>query len=589
MTSSLLDRVDPVGTSLGVAGLLGQTVSFCLKGFDLWTQSNDLGPEATLFQTKLELQSGLLRAWEEHWGISRGSHLLDRRFEGRNGNIAVNTITAIHELIASLDPVVAQYQLDTLPNAADASLARLHLLEEPIMQERLNYRNQQIDISQRVDRKEKLKWALQKGNVDKTLDNIKFLIDGLFKLLPPPAYDPSTAVLLNPTLTSPEAARLDILSGIDHSSLPSMIAGFKRLSQTLEARLANSQVSDHSLRLPYRSLRLESLTDDPSRSTAQIQYKDIPTQDVFIEWKPIDPKLRGVKALTIARRVDNVARLLREDSKPVELRTTNCLGYCEKGTEFDESFIGYIYALPTPGTQPWSLAQIIPSLQKPHRSVRKQLAYTVSRALALFHLSNWLHKGIRSHNILFFGDEDVSKIDLSEPYLAGFDFSRSDEVDPMTEIPDAAWEYDLYRHPHCQGLPVEPIHEKQSTSEEHGKEVQKEEAPQKKGEKSGVKSLSREPFCKEFDLYSMGIIMLEVGLWHRVSRMKELALKEAEYTQDTPTAFKEWVIQKEVPKLESEMGNHFMEATMKCIKGEFDGRRPIEVEFYLDVILRINI
>ncbi|PVF99197.1 hypothetical protein CPB86DRAFT_872818 [Serendipita vermifera] len=582
---NLADRVDPIGTSLGVAGLLGQSVSLCLKGFDLWAQSDDLGPEATLFQTKLELQSGLLRAWEEHWGVSKGHHLLDRRFEGRNGNIAVNTITAIHELIASLDPIVEQYQLESMPNNAESSLARLHLLEEPIMQERLNYRNQQIDISQKVNRKEKLKWALQKGNVDKTLDNIKFLIDGLFKLLPPPGYDPSTAVLLNPTLTSPTPAKLDVLSSIDHSSLSSMIAGFRRLSEKLEGRLASSQVSDRNLKLPYRSICFESETDDPLRSTAKIRYRDIPTQDVFIEWKPIDPNLRGNKALTMARRVDNVARLLREDNKPVELRTTNCLGYCEKDTEHDESFVGYIYALPSPGTQPWSLAQVMPSLQKPDPSARKQLVYSISRALSLFHLSNWLHKGIRSHNILFFGDDNKSNVDLSEPYLAGFDFSRSDELDPMTEIPDASWDYDLYRHPQCQGLPVEPIREKQDAA---GSGDGKNEAASSRNANSKDSSLTREPFCKQFDIYSIGVVMLEVGIWQSVSKVKELALKAPEYTQDKPVAFRDWMIQREVPKLESEMGRGFMEATLKCLRGDFSGKRPVEVEFYLDVILKVN-
>jgi len=567
MAASLLDRVDPVGASLGAAGLLGQAVSLCVGAFDLWSRSEELGPEATLFQIKLDLQSGLLRAWEEHWGVARQQHLSSPLFRGQNGDIAVNTVTAIHELVASLDPVSNRFpQLNTAPNTAAASLARLHLLNDATSQENLNYQNRQLDLSGQTSRVEKFRWALQKDSVDKTLENIEILIRGLFRLFPPPRYDPSTAAIFNPTLTSGNTVKLDTLSNIDASSFQSTLAGLKSLSRALDARLYEADIRDRELIIPYRSLRFIKQDEDGLRSTADYRPKGGPSHDVFIEWKPIMANLRGVKALTMARRVDNVARLLRREGKPAELRTTDCLGYCEKiDSNTNESFVGYVFTFPAPGG-PWSLHQVISLTESPPaKSSRLQLAYTLTKALSLLHLSSWLHKSVRSHNILFFA-ESIIKVDLEQcgPYLAGFDFSRADEIEAMTEIPDAVWEFDLYRHPDCQGLPIEPITQ------------------------SGDDAPNRTPFSKYFDIYSMGVVLLEIGLWRKIADIKRSALQNPKYSEDKPIKFLEWITLEEAPKLKDEMGQAFMVATIKCLMGDFGIAQPAEVAFYLEVILQLR-
>jgi hypothetical protein len=120
------------------------------------------------------------------------------------------------------------------------------------------------------------------------------------------------------------------------------------------------------------------------------------------------------------------------------------------------SSVWFLYEIPGAiMNNSWSLAQLFTTRNFVHK-VQEQInfALILSKAILLLHLCYWLHKRIRSHNVLFFAP-NVEKIDLSLPFLAGFEFSRSEEPDPVTEIPGAVAEFNLDRHPDCQGLPVE--------------------------------------------------------------------------------------------------------------------------------------
>jgi serine/threonine protein kinase len=84
------------------------------------------------------------------------------------------------------------------------------------------------------------------------------------------------------------------------------------------------------------------------------------------------------------------------------------------------------------------------------------MALEICRTLLTVHTAGWLHKNVRSENILFFSDSTspggVSNTP-TRPYLAGFAFSR---VDSPVEVSDQASEdplLDIYRHPQGLGEP----------------------------------------------------------------------------------------------------------------------------------------
>jgi hypothetical protein len=108
--------------------------------------------------------------------------------------------------------------------------------------------------------------------------------------------------------------------------------------------------------------------------------------------------------------------------------------------------IGFVFEKPSvegvsPDSRPVSLFELLDSSAKPRVTDRIRLAHAVANCLLYLHSVNWLHKGLRSQNVVFFPinvkekGKPSTKIDYSKPYLSGFDFARPARADEMTEIP----------------------------------------------------------------------------------------------------------------------------------------------------------
>jgi hypothetical protein len=83
-----------------------------------------------------------------------------------------------------------------------------------------------------------------------------------------------------------------------------------------------------------------------------------------------------------------------------------------------------------------------------------------------------LHKGLGDESILVPTRDGTP--DYSQPYISGFEYSRPDEEDLTSTATDNAWP--VYTHPDYMGV-------------------------------------DRERYRKTFDMYSMGIILLEIAWW----------------------------------------------------------------------------
>ena len=88
------------------------------------------------------------------------------------------------------------------------------------------------------------------------------------------------------------------------------------------------------------------------------------------------------------------------------------------------------------------------------------------------HASNFVHKSIRPDNVIVFQDTSSQ---LGRPFLVGFERFRMD-VAVTYRFGDDLWERNLYRHPQRQGL------------------------------------LPEKDFSMQHDIYSLGVVLLEVGL-----------------------------------------------------------------------------
>lgn len=210
----------------------------------------------------------------------------------------------------------------------------------------------------------------------------------------------------------------------------------------------------------------------------------------LVEWNK-NIKVTGDEELKqVRRRLGNLVAGLGFD-EPDELRLLSTLGYAEHLNHGKYHF-GIIYNVPRSfGHEPpevLSLKDLFPSTEtqdapKPSLGERFQLAATLARAFRNFQTSQWLHQSISSSNIIFFHAKG-SSTSLNQPYIVGFDFARHVNSD-SDRREDHVLEEDSYQHPSRR----ERGHDDKASYRYRG----------------------------EFDIYSIGRLLVNIAEWEEVS------------------------------------------------------------------------
>ncbi|EPS37260.1 hypothetical protein H072_9063 [Dactylellina haptotyla CBS 200.50] len=163
-----------------------------------------------------------------------------------------------------------------------------------------------------------------------------------------------------------------------------------------------------------------------------------------------------------------------------------------------------------------------PSLER-----RLRLGSQLAELLAAFHDIDWFHKNLTSSNIVFFSSvESPLSARTGQPYLFGFKHSRS-TYDDFTEGPLQDRRLQRYHHP------------------DYVREVEQQ--------------FTR--FCPQFEYYSLGILLLEIGFWASVDSIM------SEHRSASNKDFSEVLIKKKVPMLAFKMGSQFAECVKECLEG----------------------
>lgn len=137
------------------------------------------------------------------------------------------------------------------------------------------------------------------------------------------------------------------------------------------------------------------------------------------------------------------------------------------------SHFEFVFDVPQYLVKPRSLRDILlsPNSQAPLNELLAQ-AKSLARSVFFIHTKRFVHKNIRPENILVFED---AKHENGKLYLVGFEKFRADREHSM-KFGDGLWECDLYRHPERQGSQPEKY------------------------------------FVMQHDIYSLGVVLLEIGL-----------------------------------------------------------------------------
>ena len=228
------------------------------------------------------------------------------------------------------------------------------------------------------------------------------------------------------------------------------------------------------------------------RCQAEYQLPNSQKRRVWIEWREFDAnaQLEDSPNRSTLTRIEKLVALLSNPKRPDLLRVPRCYGYfyeCDDHFDRGRSRLGFLLEIPTDSAMisPISLHQVMESQEKPDLTSRIALARGIADCLMSLHSINWLHKGLRCHNVIFFS-EDIDRIDYSRPYLSGFGYARPAFREDLTETPSQNPVRDMYKHPDVQGYgPCE----------------------------------GRRGFKRSFDIYSLGIVLAEIASWQTIDSL----------------------------------------------------------------------
>ncbi|KAM5341774.1 hypothetical protein ACJ41O_014805 [Fusarium nematophilum] len=375
---------------------------------------------------------------------------------------------------------------------------------------------------------------------------------------------------------------------------------YKVLQQTIDLKSFCLQTDESSsLGRPARGIPREltpvgshAFSCEEARSLATFHKKggfgeDDASCDVIVEWKVYDEKASVSRKDMVRERVEKLASLLRLAAAcSPNLRILDCI------KTFDDrinSRIGLVLQIPNkppttdlpctsfvtpPPASPMTLRCVTlysllgsdkSAFEVPDLGSRIALAGFLARGLLQLHAAGWLHKGMRSDNILFFhrgtrpssSNNTKAPPDISEPYIAGFDYSRPDGDVTMTETLVCSHEYqDYYRHPDS----ITDV---------------------------GAGNPAPSRFRRAFDVHSLGCVLLEIGLWRRIQEFWKLGY--------TPHKFHSRLLKVYSRDLARHCGKRYEAAVRLCLRGlanecTIDGENSCAdlQEFYTDVVCQLQ-
>ncbi len=257
---------------------------------------------------------------------------------------------------------------------------------------------------------------------------------------------------------------------------------------------------------------------------------------VLVEYVTYDVHWEGPITEEMIIRIEAIAELHNHEEKPQDLRSLHCIGFYHNA---HKHAFALVYRFPvdpiadSEQVQIYDLRTIIERSrswkERPTLDDRYRLARTLSTSLLEFHLVNWLHKSLSANHIVFFRRESIaaktitSAKDLESPYIIGFNHSRPDEPSAFTDGPGITGSSRAYQHP-------------QYTER-------------------------KSPFRLEFDYFSLGLILLEIGLWTSLPTMtsgRKLSSSEER---------RRHLLSQYVPLLGHHMGREYRAAVGVCLEG----------------------
>ncbi|KAJ2965513.1 hypothetical protein NQ176_g10579 [Zarea fungicola] len=523
-----------VGTALGVAGLL-VGIKGAVDGYLLLTDifASDTGLHFAALQYYIEGIKFL--AWGERLKIGNASDCLLHR-ESQLTQAAVGRIIA--EILTIQETAgkkfIQKYGMpDIKPESAPAAAAGTAKSSFALRSKWITHIKEERAKQKQPHR---VAWQTKdKTNFTELVSRLTVLNDDLKELVRPDEFDETRVVT---AILNGMDRRLSLvpIQQTDQGSPATLLA--------LAAQLKIIQEEDvltAAQRVNHIDASSLELFGDPKDTDGWClgSYEaegQVPEQ-ILLEWKGI--KANSSVKSELVTRIQALGTLLATPNA-AEFHRMICLGIFDD-TAYERRSnggrrIALVYRLPKSiDTEPVSLLDLIKVARdngtRPALGERFELAYKLTSAISLFHATNWIHKSFRSDCILF-GSGRL----ITEPYIIGFQFSRPATGSSVETRPMGVPELDMYYHPDVS-----------------------------------------DGWTKVRELYSLGVVLLEIALWRPVFRPEFKGLRMQHMSQ--------FIIEDVNDKLGEELvgmvGRVYLDAVKACLTGAFGvatGNTPQEAK-----------
>lgn len=519
-----------LGEALAIVSLTGQLFNGVLQSYAFISKAQGLARDAPIAFWKLRIQEIRLRSLGRYWGLERTGF---DNFLEREG------------LVEDVQGILLQMKTllgDTAKLKERYGLKKEVILDSDISVPQTATQNTSTNHDGSPKWNRKFRWAMMDAaKIDRLVLDLKELNDGLYFLLRASEQlgvgQGIESDLLRQVTSDSECAQLQIAcvesqqlanSSTKTSQLPYQdiyrAASSKQIAINQTKQLIpppGTSVHDNISRIHEKDA--DHVSGYPKFTPSSIRVlAEFDDKPVLIEWKDVDE--HSLYQPLILQRIENLAQALATETlKPVDFRVLDCLGYFK---DAGLSRYGYIFSLPndTIMQPPLSLYDLMERGGQ-HENLfnlgdRFAIARAVSSSLLRLHDCGWTHTAFRSESVLFRYKADEKgqpMLDIGSPFIMGFGYSKpSDPAESTIEFSNPNKIHDLYRHPDVVAGRTNPFMEHR------------------------VRQHQR------LDLYSLGVVLLEIGLWEQIK-----SLWKDKYTHQD---FLEKLLRVYVPKLGHKMG-----------------------------------
>ncbi|GAB1315472.1 hypothetical protein MFIFM68171_05682 [Madurella fahalii] len=270
---------------------------------------------------------------------------------------------------------------------------------------------------------------------------------------------------------------------------------------------------------------------------------------VILEWVTFNPSLTEDDLGALKERIALLCTLLHSAGHPYFPALPLCTGFFQQTrTSFALAYQAPPFAVPSqpprslysllprnkysvPGEKPTTAAagSFLPSLEQ-----RYALAAALADGVLSLVSVDWMHKAITSRNVVLYQAEGSGHLDFSSPQLLGFGLARPDRSGERTidlrEGGPSPWRF--WQHPELRAA---------SVGEEHHRR-----------------------FERRFDVFSLGVVLFEIGVWQDAHYYGSSASGAA----DEPGEFRRRLLHVCAREMAHRMGEAYKAAVMACLDGD---------------------